>query len=103
MKVIYQNLLMDLNYKDFPCHRSVIYNYCQNCLTVWSHGPFQGIIPNNIHRTIEIVNNQCMLIDDARVCVTVKVYSLFFVIYQYYIISNGAGSIYVALKCVELL
>ena len=82
MEVIYKNCLMNLNYKEFPYHGSVICNCCQNVLTVRSHGPFRGIIPNNIHQTIEIMNDQRMLTDGARVRVTVKVCSLLSVIYQ---------------------
>ena len=76
---------MNINYKDFPCHGTFICNCCQNCSIVWSHGPFRGIIRNNIHWTIKTVNNQRILTNDARVRVTVKVYSLLSVIYQYFI------------------
>ena len=89
VKVIYQDCLMNLNYKDFPYHVTVIWNCWRNCLTVWSHGTFWGIIPNNIHRTIEIVNNQRMLTNDAHICVTARVRSLLSVIYQDWINSSG--------------
>ena len=89
VKVIYQNFLMNLNYKDFPCHGAVICNCCRNYLTVQSHGTFRWIIPKNISQTIEITCDQRMLTDDARLCVTGKACLLFSVIYQYCINSNG--------------
>ena len=72
MKLIYQDRLMNLNYKDFPFHKAVICNCFRNCSIVWIRGPFRGIIPNNIHRTIEIVNNQYIMTDVTRFRVTVK-------------------------------
>ena len=89
MKVIYQNRLMNINYKDSPFHGAVICKCCWNCSTVRSHGPFRGIIPNNIHWKIEIVNNNRMMNDEARVHITVKVCSLLFVICQDCIHSSG--------------
>ena len=89
VKMIYQNCLMNINYKDFPCHEAVILNCCQNCSTVRSHGPFRGITPKKIHQTIEIVNNQRMLNDDALVCVNFKVCLLLSVIYKDCINSSG--------------
>ena len=80
---------MNINYNPPPCHGAVIWNCCLNCLTVWSHGPFLGIIPNIIHWKIEILNDQRMLTNDARVHVTVRVCSLFSVIYHDCINSNG--------------
>ena len=89
MKVIYQDLLMNLNYKDLPCHGAVICNCCQNGLTVRSHDPFRGIILNNIHWKIEILHDQRMLAENARVRVNVKVCLLLSVIYQDSINSHG--------------
>ena len=85
MKVIYQYRLMSLNYKYFPYHGAVIYNCCRNCSTVRIHDPVQGIIPNNIHWTIEIMHDQRMLTNYACVRVTVKVCLLLSVICQDYI------------------
>ena len=87
--MIYQYRLMNLNYKDSPYHGAVICNYCRNCWTIWSHDNFQGIIPNNIQRTIEIVHNQRMLTDGARVRMTFKVCLLISVICQESINSHG--------------
>ena len=75
--------------KTYPIMGAVICNCCQNCSTVRSHDPFQGIIPNNIHWTIEIVHDQRMLTNNARVCVTVMVCLLLFVICQDCINSHG--------------
>ena len=90
MKVIYQDSLINLNYKDFPCHGAVIYNCCRNCLTVRSHYPLRWITPNNIHWTIEIVHDKRMLTNNACVHVTVKVCSLLSIIYQDCINLHGA-------------
>ena len=92
IKVIYQDRLVNLNYKDFPCHGAVICNYCWNCLTVMSHDPFQEIIPNNIQWNIEIVHNQCMLNNDAHVRVTFKVCLLLYFICQDLINSHGSDN-----------
>ena len=89
MKVIYQDRLMNLNYKYLPCHGAVICNCCRNCLTVQSRDPFRGIIPNNINLKIEIVHNQRMLADNERAHVTVKVRLLLSIIFQDYINLNG--------------
>ena len=82
IKVIYQDQLMNINYKDFPCHGAVICNCCQNFSTFRSHDPFRGIIPNNIQQTIEIVHDQRILTDDACVCVNFEVFLLLSVIYK---------------------
>ena len=91
IKVIYQDQLMNINYKDFPCHGAVICNFCRNCFTVRSRDPFQGIILKNIHRMIEIVHNQLMLAYDEHVRVTVKVFLLLSAICQDCINSHGSG------------
>ena len=38
MRVIYQSRLVDINYKDFSCYGSVIFNFCRNCSTVRIRG-----------------------------------------------------------------
>ena len=78
---------LDLTF--FSFHGAVIYNCCRNCSTVRIHDTVQGIIPNNIHWTIEIVHDQRILTNDTRVCVTVKLFLLISVICQDCINSHG--------------
>ena len=92
VNVIYKYRLINLNNKDFPCHGAVICNFCINGSSVWSHDSFWGIIPNNIHLTIEIIHDQHMLTNDTRVLVTVEVCLLLSVICQEYINSFGTDN-----------